>query len=137
MVFRKGPSLERWRSLCLERIRIEARMARFDHAAARTTKKGDGNRRSQRHSVHSRPDRFRRRAVDITADDADQRDANLRFVLVVPNERIRPTSRANIDIHADGNPGYLFAADTRGPETIAAGSFDQQLRLPAGCTSCE
>src|SRR5213592_3421354 len=33
MVFRKGPPLERRRSICLERIRIEARMARFGHPA--------------------------------------------------------------------------------------------------------
>src|SRR3954454_17752603 len=63
MVFRKRPPFERWRSLCLERIRIEARMARFNHAAARRTKKADGNRRSQRHSVHSRSHRFRRRPI--------------------------------------------------------------------------
>src|SRR6266568_4833337 len=60
MVLRKGPPLERWRSVCMERIRIEARMARFSYADARTTEKRGGNRRSRRHSVHSRPDRFRR-----------------------------------------------------------------------------
>jgi hypothetical protein len=63
MVFRKGPPFERRRSVCLERIRIEARMARFNHAAPRRTKKEDGHRRSQRHSVHSRPHRFRRRPI--------------------------------------------------------------------------
>src|SRR5437773_10388920 len=63
MVFQKGPPVERRRSFCLERIRIEARMARFGHAAARTTKEGGGNRRSQRHSVYSGPYRFRRRPV--------------------------------------------------------------------------
>src|SRR5438477_9381383 len=63
MVFRKGPPFERWRSLCLERIRIEARMARFNHAASGGTKKADGNCRSQRHSVHSRSHRFRRRPI--------------------------------------------------------------------------
>src|SRR5262249_10881355 len=63
MVFRKRTALERRRSLCVERIRVEARMARFGRAAARTTKKGDGNHRSQRHSVHSRPHRFRRRPI--------------------------------------------------------------------------
>ena len=36
---------------------------RFDHAASRTTEKGDGNRRSRRHTVHSRPYRFRRRPI--------------------------------------------------------------------------
>ena len=39
MVFRKGPPLERWRSLCLERIRIEARMARFSHADSSNNEK--------------------------------------------------------------------------------------------------
>src|SRR5256886_7857561 len=63
MVFRKRPPLERRRPVCLERIRIEARMARFSYADARTTKKGDGNRRSRRHSVHSGPHRFRRRPI--------------------------------------------------------------------------
>src|SRR5438093_9623095 len=63
MVFRKGPAVERRRSFCLERIRIEAWMARFNYAASQRTKKGNGNRRSQRHSVHSRPHRFRRRPI--------------------------------------------------------------------------
>src|SRR5207247_9488221 len=81
MVFRKGPAVERRRSLCLERIRIEARMARFDHAAARTTKKGDGNRRSQRHSVHSRPHRFRRRPICRGEDSVNS--SNLAWLRVV------------------------------------------------------
>src|SRR6266705_428954 len=36
-------------------------MARFSYADAQTREKGDGNRRSQRNSVYSRPHRFRRR----------------------------------------------------------------------------
>src|SRR6266699_2743555 len=81
MVFRKGPSLERRRSLCMERIRIEARMARFDHAATRRTKKGDGNRRSQRYSVHSRPHRFRRRPISRGEDSVSS--SNLAWLRVV------------------------------------------------------
>src|SRR6266404_6129164 len=81
MVFRKEPPLERRRSLCLERIRIEARMARFDHAASRRTKKGDGNRRSRRHSVHSRLHRFRRRPISRGEDSVSS--SNLAWLRVV------------------------------------------------------
>src|SRR5262249_20534614 len=69
MVLRKRSPLERRRSVCLERIRFEARMARFNHAAARTTKKGGGNRRPRRHSVHSGPYRFRRRPLPRRRQD--------------------------------------------------------------------
>src|SRR5204863_6342080 len=65
-----------------ERIRIEARMARFNHAASRTTKKGHGNRRSQRHSVHSRPHRFRRRPIPSYEQDSVS-SSNLAWLRVV------------------------------------------------------
>src|SRR5205823_11761729 len=82
MVFRKRKALERRRPFCLERIRFEAWMARFGHAAARTTKKGDGNRRSQRHSVHSRPHRFRRRPIS-RGEQNSVSSSNLAWLRVV------------------------------------------------------
>src|SRR4029077_21016896 len=81
MVFRKGPTLERWRSLCLERIRIEARMARCNHAAARTTKKGGRNRGPQRHRDHPGPHRFRRRPI-ATGEQNSVSSANLPWLRV-------------------------------------------------------
>src|SRR6476659_2860583 len=128
MVFRKGTPFERWRSLCLERIRIEARMARFNRAAARRTKKRDGNRRSQRHSVHSRPHRFRRRPIPTGEQDSVSSSnlVSLRCVSVVIG--LCTLTACQYDIPITSAPTRKVQEQLLGDWTSADGNEKLKLR---------